>query len=229
MAALHNNKLLSQLVKEYPITLFDVKESGINLVVRLAVKLAATSSIVLLGDSGIGKTQLAHAWPSRRTTSVRMDWNIHPSLKMATCLDLFRGESGERSTPYVFDDGCLATQGAEVMKAFLDVAAENPQIKAKYNSCGFIKHQLRVCCNNSFDPAAEDKSEGGQGFITYKSFLKLLEVAFPPGINVVDVKAMMKRATWVVLNLVKGSMFGLPASERNGSRCVAIRLDAVTC
>eukprot|EP00971_Amphidinium_carterae_P079136 1565798-Amphidinium_carterae.1 len=29
-------------------------------------------------------------------------------------------------------------------------------------------------------------------------FLKLVEVASPPGINVVDVKAMMKCATWVV-------------------------------
>eukprot|EP00971_Amphidinium_carterae_P256556 5094272-Amphidinium_carterae.1 len=82
------------------------------------------------------------------------------------------------------------------MKAFL--AAENPQIKARYNSCGFIKHQLRVCCNNTFDPSAEDKSEGGQGFITYKSSLRLVEVAFPPGISVTEVKAMMKRATWVV-------------------------------
>eukprot|EP00971_Amphidinium_carterae_P257411 5109970-Amphidinium_carterae.1 len=116
------NKLLSQLAKEYPITLFDMKEWVINLVLR-------------------------------------------PS----TCLDLFRGESGERPTvptPYIFVDGSMSSQGVEVMKAFLDVAAENPQIiinnKARCNSCGFIKHQLRVCCNNSFDPSSLKEDNVGE-------------------------------------------------------------------
>eukprot|EP00971_Amphidinium_carterae_P187400 3719510-Amphidinium_carterae.1 len=97
MAALHNNaanKLLSQSVKEYPITLMDIKESL---------------------SGGIGKTPLAHALAMAFSAHyIRKDGtDMTPQFMTATCLDLFRGESGSRSIPYIFDDGSLATQGAE--------------------------------------------------------------------------------------------------------------------
>eukprot|EP00971_Amphidinium_carterae_P248848 4939461-Amphidinium_carterae.1 len=84
------------------------------------------------------------------------------------------------------------------MKAFLDVGAENPLVKARYNAAGFLKHQLRVCVNNTFDSTAEPTREGGQGTVSFKSFFKMVEVAFPPGVNPVDAKAMLKRATWII-------------------------------
>eukprot|EP00971_Amphidinium_carterae_P350095 6491378-Amphidinium_carterae.2 len=61
-----------------------------------------------------------------------------------------------------------------------------------------MKHQFRICSNNAYLPEHEPKTEGAQGFISFQSFLKLIEVAFPPQTNVVEARAMLKRATWVV-------------------------------
>eukprot|EP00971_Amphidinium_carterae_P215163 4270648-Amphidinium_carterae.1 len=51
---------------------------------------------------------------------------------------------GDAATTSVFDEGSLAAQNPEVMKAFPDVGAENPLVKARYNAAGFLKHQLRI-------------------------------------------------------------------------------------
>eukprot|EP00971_Amphidinium_carterae_P345209 6486038-Amphidinium_carterae.1 len=124
--------------------------------------------------------------------------DLRPQFKSTTNLDMLRGERGEVSTPYVFDDGSLAEQKPETMKAFLDVSAATPLIKTRYTAAGFQQHQCRICCNNAYDPDVEPHNEGGQGHVSFSSFMKLIEVAFPVGTSLVERKAMLKRATWVV-------------------------------
>eukprot|EP00971_Amphidinium_carterae_P259887 5156260-Amphidinium_carterae.1 len=113
--------------------------------IKPALKFASFSSIVLLGESGIGKTPLAHAIAMAFSAHYieKENLDMRPQFKTGTNLDLFRGDVGDTATPYVFDDGSLAAQIPEVMKAFLDVGAENPLVKARYNAAGFLKHQLR--------------------------------------------------------------------------------------
>eukprot|EP00971_Amphidinium_carterae_P342826 6482261-Amphidinium_carterae.1 len=126
MAALCNkasNRLLCQVVREYPITLMDVRDWVLNLLIKPAMNFASFSSIVLLGESGIGKTPLAHAIAMAFSAHYieKEGLDMRPQFKTGTNLDLFRGDVGDTATPYVFDDGSLAAQIPGVMKAFLDV------------------------------------------------------------------------------------------------------------
>eukprot|EP00971_Amphidinium_carterae_P151148 2997149-Amphidinium_carterae.2 len=105
MAALCNkasNRLLCQVVREYPITLMDVRDWVMNLLIKPALRFASFSSIVLLGESGIGKTPLAHAIAMAFSAHYieKENLDMRPQFKTGTNLDLFRGDVGDTATPY---------------------------------------------------------------------------------------------------------------------------------
>ena len=75
-----------------------------------------------------------------------------PSFRQACEFDFFRGQSGSRLRPDIFNDGTLSEQPFKKLKAFTDVGNVESMSKERWGAAKWVKGQPRLYCVNDFGP-----------------------------------------------------------------------------
>ena len=165
-----------------------------------------SKSLVLLGRPGWGKSPLLQVlamavskyWISQPDITTKLD---SPCFRVAESLAVFRGEPGLIECPDIFDDGDVNLQTITSLKAFLGQIRIEGMIFARWGASKFQKHQLRALADNKFDadvePEIHERINDGTA-IKQEHFVDMLRPAFPKGISLSDIDALLKRETWMV-------------------------------
>lgn len=131
-----------------------------------------------------------------------------PGIRVASSLDFFRGEAGAKYWPDIFDDGDLPDQPLSKMKAFFDQSLADAKSKERWSTAQWEQNQLRIGCENKYDPSAEDEVTPTAESIRFARFLDLIRPAFHANATAADILAILKRAH-VVVNTKKCVYFRL--------------------
>ena len=124
-------------------------------------------------------------------------------------MDFFRGEKGSIACPDLFDDGDLNGQPVKKLKAFLDVGEVEAMTRERWGAAKFVKSQLRIAVDNSFDDGAEP--DGENTTISHENLFKMILPAVMPGQSMAHYMAILKRAN-IILN-TKNCLYYRPAIE----------------
>ena len=148
----------------------------------------------LLGEPDKGKTPLAR--------SLSMMFSRHHGghsgnacFRTASDFDFFRGMNFSKAIPALYDDGDISREAVKKMKAFADVGDHETILKERWNAAKFVKHQLRIFLDNSYDP--KDIPDGEHESISHETFVKLLRPALGC-IPDADIRAIFKRSAFVI-------------------------------
>ncbi|CAE7299339.1 unnamed protein product, partial [Symbiodinium necroappetens] len=76
--------------------------------------------------------------------------------------------------------------------AFLDSTLEETFTVERWTTSKFVRHQLRVLCDNKVDESAEEDIVPGQTSISFNTFLDMISPAFPDKSSKKDKMALLK-------------------------------------
>eukprot|EP00971_Amphidinium_carterae_P280238 5563419-Amphidinium_carterae.1 len=192
---------LAREVKSYPLTLYDLSNWSIVKLIIPVLRTAVIKGVMWIGEPGLGKTPLANtiATPMSAYWHEREDVPGVPSFKTGTDLDFFRTDPGRKTVPSIFDDGTTSSVDINHLKSFLDVQAEDPAVRARYNAAKLEQHQFRQLCTNTYDSECEPMPYELATNIPHADFMTLVRPAFRKDASRADIVATMKRAWTVVL------------------------------
>ena len=91
---------------QYPLTLLDVSPAALQ-ILTLLVPLLLSTSLIMLGERGVGKTALATilAMAFSRYHIRKSDLGEQPSFRLTQDLDFLRNSAGRFWQPIIYDDG----------------------------------------------------------------------------------------------------------------------------
>ena len=200
---------LAKVTKFYPLTLLDV-ENNIVEVLEGLVPHMLDKGVAMLGEPGCGKTPLA-----RILCSLFSRYHGgEGQFRSASDFDFFRGPPGNRRCPCIFDDGDIDDQPIRKMEAFLDVGDEETITKERWNAAKFVQGQLRVVCDNKYDPSKEPADSGPfrDNSVHHKDFMEIIAPMFAPGTTLANRMAILKRSV-VLVNSTKYLSYRLPGED----------------
>ena len=105
---------------------------------------------------------------------------------------------GKKTMPDIFDDGDMNLIEPKKLKALLDVGMASMS-KERWGAAVFRKNQLRIACENKWDPAAEPGPDNKERcFITHAEFCSMVRPAMHQACTPSDLEAVCKRASFIV-------------------------------
>ena len=191
-----NERVLCQEQTVCPVTLRNIKRSFLIGVLKPMIKTMDKKALMMIGEPGIGKTfvgrsvglALARRW-ARKIGGERV-----AMLKSTTEFDFLRGQPGEKSCAWVYDDGALHEQRVRAIKSFADVGDDESMIWARWGATKCVQGQPRLIMDNTFNPATLLPTVGSFPTISHKDFLAAVSPTFPPGTTDANLMACLKRS-----------------------------------
>ncbi|CAE7545175.1 unnamed protein product [Symbiodinium pilosum] len=196
--SLAHDGCLASLTDRYDLTMQDFEPLFMDNVMQPIIPYLLDHSLWLLGEPGKGKTPLAR--------SLAMMFSRHHGghsgnacFRTASDFEFFRGMYFSKAIPALYDDGDISREAVKKMKAFADVGDHETILKERWNAAKFVKHQLRIFLDNSYDP--KDIPDGEHESISHETFVKLLRPALGCIPNA-DIRAIFKRSAFVIFTKV---------------------------
>ena len=163
----------------------------------LPLPLEAAQAQLPSAPQGKGRTPLARAVA---TMMSRYHGGVG-EFRSASDFGFFSGMKGSRTCPNIYDDGDICEQSIKKMKAFSDVGDEETMTKERWTAAKWIQGQMRIVCDNRYDPAGEPKDSGPFGSsesITHESFIDIVKPAFPTGTSKANFGAILRRSAFII-------------------------------
>ena len=190
--SLANDGALAALISRYDLTIAALHPDLLSMLERILPHLRL-HSLWLLGQSGVGKTPLARI--------IAMMFSRHyggtGTFRTASEFDFFRGLFFEKTCPAVFDDGTIGNETIKKKKAFSDVGDQETITKERWNAAKFVRHQLRIVCDNQYDPEREPTNADIDNKIEHEAFLRMVRPAIGD-VSDADSMAVLKRAAFLL-------------------------------
>ena len=102
--------------------------------------------------------------------------------------------------PAIFDDGEIEAEPIKKKKAFSDVGDLETILRERWTAAKFVKHQLRIVCDNSCDDELPEDFHTPESLIVpHEQFIKIVHKALGC-IPVPDQQAILKRAVFIVIS-----------------------------
>ena len=112
-----------------------------------------------------------------------------PGFRTAKNFDSFRGEDGTRLKPCQFDDGRLASQPPEKLKAFLAVADEDSATYERWGFAKFEKGCKRQVGSNPYDEQYEKTLAKCGPVVQHHEFFRMIEPSWSTDCTPQDIEA----------------------------------------
>ena len=193
----------------WPLFLSDLNSSYMK-VFSWLIREARRHSVLMLGEPQWAKTPsaLTILFAIARHEASKPESNVVAGVRTAADLDFFRGGAGCVEVPCMFDDGDLNDSHPKVLKAFFDITQAEAMTRERWGSTKFVQNQARFAADNTYDEAAGPSNEDWSWVSTVAWeealekkdtwFLDMMRPAFPPGISMPNIRAIVKRCTVLI-------------------------------
>ena len=197
-----NSNVFADRTSNFYVTLHDLSAWFLHDVIIPLLPTLKSKTVVFMGLAEKGKTPAAQALASAMSEYWllvdNMAWDQRPAFRLCASLDQLRGEPGVKHVPDILDDPDCSQIPISKLKAFLDSTLEETFTVERWTTSKFVRHQLRVLCDNKVDESAEEDIVPGQTSISFNTFLDMISPAFPDKSSKQDKMALLKRSHWVV-------------------------------
>ena len=195
LEALHSDGTFAKVTTTFGIALADFDDWLLSVIWEIAPCLI-DHSLWLLGEAGAGKTPLARAIANMLSRY----WGGRGMFRSTTDLDFLRGVRGSKQVPVIADDPGINGVEIKKTKSFSDVSLGEAMSKERWSGVFFVQGQLRIVCDNLYDPQQEPPNAGPflSNTIKHEEFLQIIAPAFPEGTSRQNVEAILKRAVFIV-------------------------------
>lgn len=192
--SLANDGAVAKLCSRYDLTIGDIEPDVLEVLEQL-VPYLRDHSIWLLGEAGKGKTPLGRILAMMFSRY----WGGEGCFRTTSDLDFFRGVPFAKHVPALYDDGSIGDEETKKKKAYSDVTDEESMTRARWTNAKFVRNQLRIVLDNSYNPDAEPEDEGTESSleVLHKDFFLMIRPALG-SMSRTDAMAILKRAAFIV-------------------------------
>ncbi len=202
---LQQQGVLAKVRKYLPLSLKSLDPAMLRFILGPLLPSLRTTSIVFLGENGIGKSPVAEilALALARYWINKHGVDRDPTVRIAPDMDFFRGDPGNPYTPFIFDDGDVASVEMRKLKSFLEVGEEESMTRERWGASKFVRNQWRCLCDTVYcweampDIAADLDTPGSHASLSMAQFLDLISPAFGKT-GLPNIMALLKKAHIVV-------------------------------
>ena len=196
------SNVFADRISNFHLTLYDLSAGFLHDVIIPLLPTLKSKTVVFMGLAEKGKTPAAQALALAMSEYWllvdNMAWEQRPAFRLCASLDQLRGEPGVKHVPDILDDPDCSQIPISKLKAFLDSTLEETFTVERWTTSKFVRHQLRILCDNKVNESAEEDIVPGQTTIPFDTFLNIIDPAFPDKSSKQDKMALLKRAHWVV-------------------------------
>ena len=217
-----NSQVYSKPQTDFYLTLYDIAGWFLDDVLVNILGDLQNKTLVMMGFAEKGKTPVAQAiamaMSEYHILRNSKEKDMQPSFRLCASLDQLRGDSGCVERPDILDDPDTTTLPASKLKSFLDSTLAEVHTVERWTTARFVRNQLRIICDNRVNEDAEPKK--GTGYVSLKTFMDMIQPAFPEKASKQDIMACLKRSHWVV-NLRHGVYLRPAGTSHDDVMCVS--------
>ena len=208
------SKMMAELEQDFPLTLFDLKDSILRDVVAPMAPYLPDHGLIAIGRPEAGKTPFAFLMAS----CIGQHWidalcieGAKPGWYRAKQFDDMRGVEGKIFNGVVVDDGNVPRFRYDDVKQFLDAGFKG-HVDCRYAPISFVKNCFRAICDNTWDKDAEPPNPKHGDVLTWEEFLAMLRPSFSC-VPEEDLLAILKRGV-VIIAGYRAIYLRLPSSSK---------------
>eukprot|EP00933_Yihiella_yeosuensis_P072374 TRINITY_DN80759_c0_g1_i1.p1 TRINITY_DN80759_c0_g1~~TRINITY_DN80759_c0_g1_i1.p1 ORF type:complete len:647 (-),score=98.99 TRINITY_DN80759_c0_g1_i1:552-2492(-) len=200
--ALQKQGSLAKVRKDYVLTMLCLDQHFLRFGLFPILPTLKNHGLLLLGQANAGKTPLSIivSLMFSRHYIQKFAMEKDSSMRTAPDLDFFRGNPGNISCPFVFDDSDIDQVNVAKLKAFLDVGEEEAMTRERWGASKFVMNQLRIAIDNKYDEEKVNPNFPEDAVEQEVAMQDLIAIIKPAFVNVAapDLDAILKRASLIV-------------------------------
>ena len=206
--SLANDTTVAKLCNRYDLTIMDI-EPEIRNILEEIVPCLRDHALWLLGEAGKGKTPLGRI--------IAMMFSRHHggigAFRTTADLDFFKGIPFTKCVPALYDDGSIGMEETKKLKAFCDVGDDESMTRARWTSAKFVRNQLRIVLDNTYNPDAEPEDNNTEDAlsVSFDDFFLMIRPALG-SMSRTDAMAILKRSAFMIFGQ-KHITFRLPSQK----------------
>ena len=211
-----NSSVYSKPQTDFYLTLHDIAGWFLDDVLVNILGDLQTKTLVMMGFAEKGKTPVAQAIAMAMSEYHILlnskEKDMQPSFRLCASLDQPRGESRCVERPDILNDPDTTTLPVSKLKSFLDSTLSEVHTVKRWTTSRFVRNQLRIICG-----AEPEKCSMS---VTMKTFMEMIQLAFPDKASKQDIMACLKRSHWIV-NLRHGVYLRPAGTSSDDVMCVS--------
>ena len=155
------------------------------------------SALVMLGESGVGKTPLGRSilLAQARYNKTHFGACTSACIRCAPDIDILRGEQGNITMGDFLDDTCLSTLSSKMVKSLLDVGLRG---QPRTTAVTWVQYQPRAVAANTYDCCQLPDEPDPISSVKFADFSKCIRPAFNPKFSKAHMDAIFNHTVFLV-------------------------------